>query len=151
MVSRENDGAHYMASLMITQFDCDAGEITRLLGIEPDASWTSGEPVGPGDSIVHRENGWSIHAPDTPDDSAEAQVVALCRRIEPHVARFARLPCGTRVGVAVWEWRDADESGGRIPCACIAQLAAIGAEIVFMSSGLPDESAGHEVSHQQEP
>src|SRR5438874_502023 len=82
-----------LVRLNVTDFECPAEEITRLLGLSPTRTWRRGEKVHPRAQNTHRQNGWSLSAPCDPYTTGlEEQVEALLRLVAPHVDRFATLP-----------------------------------------------------------
>jgi hypothetical protein len=93
-------GSRILVRLTITEYECPAEEITRILGIAPTATWSRGEPMHPRAKNVHHQNGWSFSPPCDPATGLEEQVTALLDLLAPHTDRFAALPSGVEIDLS---------------------------------------------------
>jgi len=125
------NGPQFHASSTISGFGCSPEDITRLLGLVPTRALLKGEVATADGSIRSPANIWTIDAPDTTEDSAEAQLEALASLIEPHVASFTTLPLGTTVTVGIDALDGSRLSPSYVPSRCLDVFAAIGAGLQF--------------------
>ena len=86
------------AWLLVTGFECEAPEISRLLGLTPTKTWRRGERVLAIASNLHHENGWRLDAPlETVDSTVNDQVESLLTVVLPQRDKFPLLPPGTTI------------------------------------------------------
>ncbi len=86
------------ARLNVTKFLCDPSVITNLLGIPPDRTWLSGDPVVKGAANIHKQNGWSVFSPRSgPGISVDEQISALREILFPKIKGFTNLPNNSEV------------------------------------------------------
>ncbi len=86
------------ARLNVTNFLCDPSVITNLLGIPPDRTWLSGDPVVKGAANIHKQNGWSVFSPRSgPGISVDEQINALREILFPKIKGFTNLPNNSEV------------------------------------------------------
>ena len=94
----EEKGFEIRARLNVTDFLCDPSVITNLLGIPPDRTCLSGDPVVKGAANVHKRNGWSVFSPCSGSGiSVDEQISALRETLFPKIKSFANLPNDSEV------------------------------------------------------
>ena len=120
-----------MVSLRITDFECPAEEITRLLGLSPTRTWRRGEAVHlRAHNARHRQNGWRLSAPCDPSTTGLAeQLEALLCLVAPHAEQFAALPPGSEVELSCFIYACNHRPVITFSADAVRRLARLGAAI----------------------
>lgn len=73
--------------------------ITNLVGLTPDATWSTGELIHPRLVIKHKENGWRIDTGDKHGIDLSLYISEILERIKPVYSRIKKLVDEKRVEV----------------------------------------------------
>ena len=83
---------HTLVMLVVSDFDGEPGEITRLIGCRPTEAWCRGEQIKGGGAM--EDSQWRLHSPLGRKSSVGEQLEALTAKLEPYAAGIRN--CATR-------------------------------------------------------
>jgi hypothetical protein len=79
-------------SLKIHNFECDALQISDILGIQPTETWIKGEPVLPKALILNKSNGWMHQIVKNDVIYVGKMIDSLVDIFEDKIDNFKKLP-----------------------------------------------------------
>jgi Domain of unknown function (DUF4279) len=87
--------------LLISHFECEPEQITKILGLSPHRTWIKGDKITPKSSRCYKFNGWWIATPQSSiqETSLEKQIDLLMSIVEPAIDSFKNLPENIEVEV----------------------------------------------------
>jgi hypothetical protein len=97
-------------SIKIHDFECDASQISDILGVQSTHIWKKGEPRGPGATILHESNCW-MHK----------------------ITKYDVIYVGEMIDELVGIFEDKVENFKQLPKECYIEIAIIG----FFKRGMP--------------
>lgn len=77
--------------LVVTSDVLQSGDITRILGVQPDRTWKPGDLRTPGATITHSNHGWLVCSSLSRAEKPEAHVRDVMTRIEGSEDNFTNL------------------------------------------------------------
>jgi hypothetical protein len=117
--------------LVVTGFACDPDNITKLLGIQPDAVWRIGDDLSFPSARKRTDNGWAIESKVSNTVDLDAHVAAILRVIGNAKSHFKHLPQGSTISLSCGITVNQGPSAPSMVFSpqMVATLAEIGAEI----------------------
>ena len=75
-------GNEISVRFVISDFECDPEDISKLLSITPTVTWRVGESIA-GTIRRHKENGWRLDSPMNRSQEIDEQIKGLLSQLEP--------------------------------------------------------------------
>ncbi|MDJ0600378.1 MAG: DUF4279 domain-containing protein [Crocosphaera sp.] len=72
-----------LASLTITEFNCDPQNITNKLKIIPTKTWKIGDRINPKTTLTRKHNGWVLDSKLSKDNDLESHFKSLFYQLQP--------------------------------------------------------------------
>jgi hypothetical protein len=117
------------ASLVILSEKLSAAELQAMIGLTPDRSWESGDPIGRSGHARQRFSGWRVDVAQS-EQTAESQISALFDRIRAVEERIAAVASDPRVhSVALWVTAEGDRFALELAPSRLLDIARLGATL----------------------
>ena len=117
------------AALVVLSETLSATELQSMIGLAPDDSWQSGDPIGRSGRARQRFSGWSIRE-GSGEEPVEAYVLAILDRVSPARENVATAAGDPRVhSVALWVWSEGRTFALDLPPTRVGDIAALGASL----------------------
>jgi hypothetical protein len=88
-------------SLKIHDFECDASQISDILGVQSTHIWKKGEPRQPKAIVFHDANGWMYKITKNDVIYVEEMIDALVNIFENKIENFKQLPLECTFEIAI--------------------------------------------------
>lgn len=126
-------------SIKVTNFDCNPGQITKILDLKPTKTWLKGDLVHPKAINTHKENGWMFQLQISTDTPFRQQMQTLLDLAIPKKQLFLNLPNDAEIEINCVVYSIHGRPDISLSSAMIKAVGEINAAIDFDLYQLPSE------------
>jgi Domain of unknown function (DUF4279) len=117
--------------LQLAVLNCDwpPEKISATLGVSPTQTWKTGEPIVPGGTARHKQNGWAIVVRgDAANRDPDAALSEMIDRFA-ETNGFKKIPPSSEVQISIGLIGNRERPGLYLSAQTISRIASIGASI----------------------
>lgn len=116
---------------VVSGFEGDPVEITRLVGIAPTAAWKRGDPTPARPAVLRTQSRWILASPSERSEEVDVQISRLLDELERSAVGVRSAVDRFGAGILVAMYAEEVNPGASLDADSIRRLAALGLRIDF--------------------